>query len=135
MTATEPESGGPTEEAEFQALGERLLRTAKSSRTQAAVQALVQERTILEVPAVRHALVVDTDDGEVAHFEGLSGRQYGLGLDEGQRAFLHLVLSMVGIGITTLASVQDLDDRRLQIMVRAILRLAGNEDLAVGRRL
>ncbi|MET9814382.1 hypothetical protein [Streptomyces sp. NPDC006355] len=135
MTATEPEAGAPTEEDEFQALGERLLRTAKSTAYRAAVQALVQERTVLEVPAVRRALVVDTDDGEVAHFEGLSGRQYGLGLDEQQRAFLHLVLSMVGIGITTLASVQDLDDRRLQIMVRAILRLAGNEDLAVGRRL
>ncbi|MEU0199121.1 MULTISPECIES: hypothetical protein [unclassified Streptomyces] len=135
MTTPETEPSTPDADDEFQRLGEQLLRTAKSSRTQAAVQALVQERTILEVPAVRRALVVDTEDGEVAHFEGLSGLQYGLGLDEGQRAFLHLVLSMVGIGITTLASVQDLDDRRLQIMVRAILRLAGNEDIAVGRRL
>ncbi|CAL9308358.1 hypothetical protein [Streptomyces sp. SudanB52_2052] len=42
---------------------------------------------------------------------------------------------MVGIGITTLASVEDLDDRRLPIMLRAILRLAGNDDIAVGRRL
>ncbi|GGW79446.1 hypothetical protein [Streptomyces lomondensis] len=135
MTTPEAEPSTPDAEDEFQRLGEQLLRTAKSSRTRAAVQALVEERTILSVPAVRHALIVDTDDGEMAHFEGLSGRQHGPDLDEGQRAFLHLVLSMVGIGITTLTSVQDLNDRRLQIMLRAILRLAGNDKLAVGRRL
>ncbi|AXE85575.1 hypothetical protein [Streptomyces sp. Go-475] len=134
MTTIEPEAPD-TDTDEFERLGEQLVRTAKSSRVRAAVQALVEERTILEGRAVRHALIIDTDVGEVAHFEGLSGLQYGLGLDEGQRSFLHLVLSMVGIGITTLASVQDLDDRRLQIMLRAILRLAGNDDIAVGRRL
>ncbi|MER7402299.1 hypothetical protein ABT373_07305 [Streptomyces sp. NPDC000070] len=42
---------------------------------------------------------------------------------------------MVGIGITTLASVEDLDDRRLPIILRAILRLAGHETIAVGTRL
>ncbi|MFF5981366.1 hypothetical protein ACFY78_21200 [Streptomyces olindensis] len=134
MTNTEPKAPD-TETDELQRLGEQLLRTAKSSRARAAVQALVEERTILAVPAVRRALVTDTLDGAQAHFEALSGRQYGLGLDEGQRAFLHLVLPMVGIGITTLASVQDLDDHRLPIMLRAILRLTGNNDIAVGRHL
>lgn len=132
MTITESEV--PTETDELQALGEDLLRNA-NSRHQMAVQALIEERTILSVPAVQHALVVDTRKGRAPRFEGLSGLQYGLGLDEQQRTFLDLVLSMVGMGITTLASVEDLDDRRLPIILRAILRLAGNETIAVGTRL
>jgi hypothetical protein len=42
---------------------------------------------------------------------------------------------MVGIGLTTVASVQDLDERRLPIILRAILRLAGNDTIAVGTRM
>ncbi|MEV3967700.1 hypothetical protein AB0K68_06105 [Streptomyces sp. NPDC050698] len=138
MTGTEvetaaPEAPGPEEE--FQRLGRHLLRTAKNAPHRAAVQALVEERTILSLPAVQRALVVDTSRGQAARFKNLSGRQYGLGLDEGQRDFLGLILSMLGMGITTLASVQDLDDRRLPIILRAIVRLAGNETIAVGTRL
>ncbi|MFI7014371.1 hypothetical protein [Streptomyces sp. NPDC050164] len=135
MTPAEPEDEAPTEEDELQALGEQLLRTAKTSRDRLAVQTLVEERTILSVPAVRHALIIHTDDGEMVHFEGLRGHQYGLGLDRAQQSFLGLVLSMVGIGLTTVAAVQALDERQLQIMLRAILRLAGNETIAVGIRL
>jgi hypothetical protein len=135
MTTPEAETEAPEVSDEVSRLCEQMLRTAKTSRHRAAVQALVDERTILEVPAVRHALVVDTSRGARANFEGLSGIQYGLGLDEQQRTFLGLVLSMVGIGITTLASVEDLDDRRLPIILRAILRLAGNDTIAVGTRL
>ncbi|GGW78550.1 hypothetical protein [Streptomyces lomondensis] len=96
MTTPGAEPRTPDAEDEFQRLGAQLVRTAKSSRSRAAVQALVEERTILSVPAVRHALIVDTDDSEMAHFEGLAGHQYNLGLDKGQRCFLELVLSMVG---------------------------------------
>ncbi|MER6712546.1 hypothetical protein [Streptomyces sp. NPDC000877] len=135
MTTTEPGAEGPTEEVELQALGEQLLRTAKSSPARAAVQALIGEHTILSAPAVRQALILHTDDGEMAHFEGLAGHQYSLGLDKQQRCFLELVLSMVGIGMITLAVVQNLDDRRLALLLRATLRLAGNETLAVGTRL
>ncbi|MFE6194137.1 hypothetical protein [Streptomyces sp. NPDC057838] len=138
MTSAETETLVPEAvdpEAEYEQLGAELLRNTVNRRQRAAVQALVEERSVLSVPAVQRALIVDTRKGRAAHFEGLSGLQYGLGLDEQQRAFLHLVLSMVSIGITTLASVEDLDDRRLPIILRAILRLAGNEDLAVGRRL
>ncbi|MFD5156592.1 hypothetical protein ACFWMJ_00700 [Streptomyces hawaiiensis] len=130
---TAPDALDPTEE--FQRLGKQLLRTAKNSRAQAAIQALVEERTILDVPAVRHALIVDTSRGAQANFDGLLGRQYALGLDEQQRSFLGLVLSMVGIGMTTIAAVQDLDERCLPIILRAILRLAGNDTIAVGTRL
>ncbi|MET9678814.1 hypothetical protein [Streptomyces coeruleorubidus] len=123
------------DDAEFQDLCEQLVRTATSPLDRAAVQALVEERTILEVTAVRYALVVDTDHGPTARFEGLSGCQYTLGLDEEQRSFLGLVLSMVGIGLTTIAAVQDLDERRLPIILRAFLRLAGNDTIAVGTRM
>ncbi|GGX33697.1 hypothetical protein GCM10010383_75020 [Streptomyces lomondensis] len=98
MTTPEAEPGPPDTEDEFQRLGEHLLRTAKSSHARAAIQALIEEQTILSVPAVRHTLISDTDDGEMAHFEGLAGHQYSLGLDKGQRYFLELVLSMVGSG-------------------------------------
>ncbi|MFJ8047796.1 hypothetical protein [Streptomyces luteogriseus] len=120
---------------EWSRLCKQLARTAKSSRDKAAVQALVDERTILELPAVRRALIVDTNRGAKVSLESLSGRQYGLGLDAQQLSFLGLVLSMFGIGITTLAAVQDLDDRRLPILLRAILRLSGSETIAVGTRL
>ncbi|MER6709927.1 MULTISPECIES: hypothetical protein [unclassified Streptomyces] len=138
MTGTETEIPAPETvdpEAEYQQLCAELLRNTRFRRHRAAVQALVEERSVLSVPAVQRALIVDSRKGRAARFEGLSGLQYGLGLDEQQRAFLHLVLSMVGIGITTLASVEDLDDRRLPIVLRAILRLAGNDTIAVGTRL
>ena len=138
MTGSEAEPAvpeAPDPEEEFQRLCRQLRRTAKSQRDKAVVQALTEERTILELPAVRRALIVDTSRGAKVSMEALSGRQYGLGLDEQQLSFLGLILSMFGIGITTLAAVQDLDDRRLPIILRAILRLAGNEDIAVGRRL
>jgi hypothetical protein len=136
MTVTDAATtDAPDGEDEFQQLCRQLVRTAKSARVRAAVQALVEEQTILKAPTVRRALVVDTKRGAAVNFEGLSGLQYGLGLAEQQRLFLGLVLSMVGIGITTLAAVEDLDDRCLPIILRGILRLAGNETIAVGTRL
>ncbi|QWA20905.1 hypothetical protein KJK32_05070 [Streptomyces sp. JCM17656] len=44
-------------------------------------------------------LVVAGADGPVCRWEGLMGRLYGLGLDDQQRAFLGLVMGMVGIGL------------------------------------
>ncbi|MFF7485660.1 hypothetical protein ACFZBC_09190 [Streptomyces luteogriseus] len=138
MSSTETETAAPEApdpEAEYQQLSTELLRNTRIPRHRAAVQALIEERTILSLPAVQRALIVDSSKGRAAQLTELAGLQYALGLDEGQRRFLGLVLSMVGIGITTLSAVEDLDDRRLPIILRAILRLAGNEDIAVGRRL
>ncbi|MFF7310573.1 hypothetical protein [Streptomyces sp. NPDC008137] len=132
-TTTEPEP--PVEDDPLQALGKQLLRTATSPGARSAVQALLDERTVLEVPAVQRALVVDTGRGQRADFDGLLGRLYTLGLDEQQRSFLGLVLSMVGIGMTTIAAVQDLDERCLPIILRAVLRLADNDTIAVGTRI
>ena len=128
-----PEAADP--EAEYRQLSTELLRNTKIRRQRAAVQALIEERTILSLPAVQRALIVHSGKGRAARLTGLSGCRYTLGLDEGQRCFLGLVMSLVGMGITTLASVEDLDDRRLPIILRAILRLAGNETIAVGTRL
>ncbi|MFD5227408.1 hypothetical protein ACFWJ5_02475 [Streptomyces qaidamensis] len=138
MTGTEAEPAvpeTPDPEAEYQQLSKELLRNTRIRRHRAAVQALVEERTLLSLPAVQRALIVDSRKGRAAQLSALSGAQYALGLDEGQRTFLGLVLSMVGIGTATLASVEDLDDRRLPIILRAILRLAGNDTIAVGTRL
>ncbi|MGW0860974.1 hypothetical protein [Streptomyces sp. NPDC002611] len=120
---------------DFHELCEQLARAAESPSARTVVQALAEERTILDIAAARYALTVDVSGGAMACFEGLAGRQYTLGLDERQRAFLGLVLSMVGIGLTTVASVQDLDERRLPIILRAIVRLAGNDTIAVGTRM
>jgi hypothetical protein len=56
MTITEAETAvleAPDPAEEFQRLGAQLRRTAETPRDKAAVQALVEERTILELPAVR----------------------------------------------------------------------------------
>jgi hypothetical protein len=138
MTSTETETPVPETvdpEAEYEQLSRELMRNTLNRRHRAAVQALLEERTILSLPAVQQVLIVDSRKGRAAHFPELSGLQYALGLDAEQRCFLALVMSMVGLGITTLASVEDLDERRLPIILRAILRLAGNDTIAVGTRL
>jgi hypothetical protein len=138
VTGAEAETAvpeAPDPEAEYQQLSKELLRNTKIRRHRVAVQALTEERTILSLPAVQRALIVDSRNGRAAQLSALAGAQYALGLDEGQRTFLGLVLSMVGIGTATLASVEDLDDRCLPITLRSILRLAGNDTIAVGTRL
>lgn len=126
---------GAPEEADVLPLGELLVASAKSARDRAATQALAEEGELILRPAVRAALVVREDGRMTCRWEGLSGRLYTLGLDEDERAFLGLVLSMVGIGLHILSAVPDLDERRLSIILRAILRLAGNDRIAVGTRL
>ncbi|WP_079056382.1 hypothetical protein [Streptomyces caeruleatus] len=124
-----------TDEPDAPTLGEQLLASATYNRGRAATQALVEEETILALDNVRRLLVVEGEDGPVCHWEGLMGRLYGLGLDDVQRAFLGLVLGMVGIGLHTLFSVGELDERRLLILMRAMPTLAGNDRVAVGTRL
>lgn len=125
----------PADEAEAPTLGELLVRSAKSGRDRAAAQALAEEETLLAHGGVRATLVVKEGGRMTAVWERLMGRVYTLGLDEEQRAFLGLVLSMVGIGQVPLSAVEKLDERRLLIMQRAIVRLAGNDRIAVGTRL
>ncbi|MFD5634786.1 hypothetical protein ACFWJM_11685 [Streptomyces sp. NPDC127077] len=115
---------------------QRLIKSATSVGERAAAQALVAEETTLARENVQRTLgLLDRPSRSPVRWEGLMGRVYGLGLDEEQRAFLALVLSMVGMGSVSLAAVSDLDERRLAVMLRAIARLAGNDTLAVGTRI
>ena len=84
---------------------------------------------------MRDALLVEEDGRPACNWEGLTGKLYGLGLNEEQREFLGLVLGMVGIGLHTLTVVRALDERRLVILMRAIPTLADNDRIAVGTRM
>lgn len=131
MTETRAELA---DEADAPTLGDLLIASATYDRGRAAAQALVEEETILALDRVRRLLVVEGEDGPVCRWEGLMGRLYGLGLDDAQRAFLGLVLGMIGIGLHTLSAVEELDERRLLILMRAMPVLAGNDRIAVGTR-
>ena len=131
MTTTTTE---PAADVDEPSLGELLVRNARKGRDQVAAQALAEEETLLAHHGVRTALIVKDDGRMTAVWERLMGRLYTLGLDDQQRAFLGLVLSMVGIGHVSLTAVESLDERRLLILQRAIVRLAGNERIAVGTR-
>ncbi|MBT2675801.1 hypothetical protein J7E95_34420 [Streptomyces sp. ISL-14] len=133
MTMTETRAE-PTAGVDTPPLGQRLVESAQSSRSRAAAQALAEEETILALDSVRRLLVVEGEDGPVCHWEGLMGRLYGLDLDDAQRAFLGLVLGMTGIGLHILTAVEELDERRLLILMRAMPALAGNDRIAVGTR-
>ncbi|MET7731221.1 hypothetical protein ABZT02_07615 [Streptomyces sp. NPDC005402] len=132
MTTT---TRAPDADEDTPQLGELLVQSASNSRDRAAVQALAEEETLLAHPTVRAALVVKQDGRMTAVWDRLMGRVYTLGLDDEQRVFLGLVLSMVGIGSVPLSAVERLDERRLLIMQRAILRLAGNDRIAIGTRI
>ncbi|MET7481373.1 hypothetical protein ABZT17_44710 [Streptomyces sp. NPDC005648] len=132
MTTT---TGAPADAADEVSLGELLVQSSKGDRDRAAAKALAEEETLLAHKGVRAALIVKHDGRMTARWEGLMGRLYTLGLDDEQRAFLGLVLSMVGIGSIPLTAVESLDERRLLIFQRAIVRLAGNDRIAVGTRL
>ncbi|MFC7909082.1 hypothetical protein [Streptomyces nigra] len=122
------------DETDPKALEEQLIESA-TGRRRAAAQALVEEETILALDAVRRLLVVEGEDGPVCQWERLmGGRLHGLGLDEVQRAFLGLVMGMVGLSLHTLSAVEELDERRLLILMRAMPLLAANDRIAVGTR-
>jgi len=116
-------------------LGQLLVESSTRPRDRIAAQALAEEQTLLALPHLRRLLVVKDGGSVTARWENLMGRQYTLGLDEQQRAFLGLVLSMLAIGHTPLAAVEDLDERHLMIIQRAILKLAGNDRIAIGTRI
>jgi hypothetical protein len=124
----------PEAAEEIDTLGQLLIESAPRGRCRAATQALVEEETILALDSVRRLLVIEGAAGPVCSWEGLMGRLYGLGLDGAQRAFLGLVLGMVGIGLHTLSAVEELDERRLLILMRAMPVLAGNDRIAIGTR-
>ncbi|MER5213717.1 hypothetical protein ABT063_24875 [Streptomyces sp. NPDC002838] len=115
-------------------LGRLLVESAARDRDRIAAQALAEEETILALPKVRRLLVVEDRGRPTARWENLMGHQYTLNLNRPQFAFLGLVLSILSMGHIALAAVEDLDERRLLIIQRAILQLSGNNTIAVGTR-
>jgi len=123
------------EETDAPPFEELLLKAAVTPRDQAAVRALVEEEQILASDIVRRDLVQQTDAGVEFTWQHLACNLYGLGLDESGRAFVDLVLSIAWPHQTSLVRVMDLDERRLAILLRAMISLSGVDTLAVGTRL
>ncbi|MFE2421490.1 hypothetical protein [Streptomyces hokutonensis] len=135
MATSAPSAHTTDTEPESPALSEVLLRSAIGLRDRVAVQALVAEELLLARDAVRKALVAEQDGVTACRWEGMAGRLYTLGLDASDRAFLGLVLSIVGVQQSYLAAVEYLDERRLKIVLQAMLRLANNDRIAIGTRM
>ncbi|MFI6276700.1 hypothetical protein [Streptomyces sp. NPDC050988] len=135
MTTTKETDVHTIDEEDAPSLGALLLASAANPRHKAAVRALVDEEIILRRDLVRIALVVKTPEGRMGcDWERFGKRLYTLGLNEGERAFLDLVLSIAGPHQTSLARVLELDDRRLAIVLRATVQLSGCDTLAIGTR-
>lgn len=113
-----------------------LLQSAVDLRERVAVGALAEEGTLLAKDSVREALVWEPGDGTArCAWERLTGRIYDLGLDDDERAFLDMLLSMAGVmHQTSLVRVIGMDEHRLAIILRAMIRLSGCDTLAVGTR-
>lgn len=133
MTVTTP--AAEAEAVEAPTFEEQLLKTAATPREQAAVRALVDEHQILARDAFRRALVWDTADGMEFSWQNLACYLYGLRLADAERSFVDLVLSIASPHQTSLTRVMDLDERRLAIVLRAMISLSGVDTLAVGTRI
>ncbi|MFF1596555.1 hypothetical protein ACFVYV_03500 [Streptomyces mirabilis] len=117
-------------------LGELLLKSTATLRERVAVQALVEEERIFTLDRVRSALISRAGDGTMqCDWDRMLGRLYSLGLNDEERAFLGLVLSIVGPSQTSLVRVMQLDERRLAIILRAMVRLSSCDTIAVGTRI
>jgi hypothetical protein len=136
MTTTKAAPFLEQEDADVLAFGKQLLKAAATPREKAAVWALVEERKILTLPAVRRNLASQPDSGGRVQFtwQHLACSLYGLGLDESGRAFLDLILSIAWPHQTSLMRVLDLDERRLTIVLQAMTRLAGNDTITITAR-
>ena len=136
MTTTKAAPFLEQEDADVLAFGKLLLKAAVTPREKAAVWALVEERKILTHKAVRRELASQSGSGGRVQFtwEHLACSLYGLGLDDAERAFVDLVLSIAWPHQTSLMRAIDLDERRLAIVLQAMTRLAGNDTITITAR-
>ncbi|MFE7269842.1 hypothetical protein [Streptomyces sp. NPDC057623] len=135
LTPDTTAAGATADEPDAPSLGELLARSAASLRERTAVQCLAEEEELPALSNVRAALVTTEDGVMTCRWASLAGRMYTLGLDEVERAFLGLVLSIVGVRQCHLAAVRHLNERRLKIVLLAMVRPTGNDRIAIGTRL
>ncbi|MGX2998066.1 hypothetical protein JNUCC64_28010 [Streptomyces sp. JNUCC 64] len=116
-------------------LADRITHWAGTRDTgeRAAIAALVQEGDLLAREDVRELLVVD--NGTTAHcdwprFE--ARYRSTLVLDTNERAFLDLVVAIGFPRLVPLWQVENLDERRLVVVLRALAAVAGPNTVAVG---
>ncbi|MEU0689311.1 hypothetical protein [Streptomyces uncialis] len=101
----------------------------------AALAALIEEGDILARGDVRDLLVVENDAFVFCDWPRFEARyRCVLVLDEGEDAFLTLVLATAFPRLVPLWKVEVLGERRLGVVLRALARLAGCTALAVGVR-
>lgn len=135
MTATE--SFLEVEETDTPTLEERLLEKTTHPRDKAALRALIEEGTLLNEDSVRRNLIVTTDRGVPTGcaWDRLAKARFGLDLNEEQRIFLDVILSIAGPHHVNLGWLMEIDDRRLAILLRAMTEMAGNDTIAIGTKL
>ncbi|MFD7551767.1 hypothetical protein ACFV0R_17755 [Streptomyces sp. NPDC059578] len=118
-------------------LSDRLTAWARTRDTgeRAAVAALLQESDVLAREDVRDLLVIDTGKRAYCDWPRFEG-QYRtvLVLDTSERAFLDLVVAVGFPRLVPLWQVENLGERRLAIVLRALAALAGVDTIAVGTR-
>ncbi|MEU9172202.1 hypothetical protein AB0D34_31180 [Streptomyces sp. NPDC048420] len=134
VTRTPTPADATAEETLTPSLSELLIRSAVGLRDRTAVQALVEEDKLLSRDNVRTALVSKQNGVMTCRWESVAKRTHTLGLDDGEQAFLELVLSIAGIRQSYLTAVALLDERRLKILLQALTRLACNDRIAIGTR-
>ncbi|MFD8937341.1 hypothetical protein ACFV0R_19165 [Streptomyces sp. NPDC059578] len=118
-------------------LTDRLTAWARTRDTgeRAAVAALIQEGDILAREDVRDLLVVDTGKRTSLDWPRFEAQyKAALVLDTGERAFIDLVVAIAFPRLVPLWQVENLGERRLAIVLRALASLAGSDTIAVGVR-
>lgn len=138
MTATEPFLDQEDQEDTVTlALEKLLLKKTTQLRDKAALRALIEEETVLARDNVRQNLIVTNDRGTPTGcaWDRLAKARFGLGLDEEQRIFLDVILSVAGPHHVNLGWLMEIDDRRLAILLRAMTEMAGNDTIAIATKL
>ncbi|MCX4661519.1 hypothetical protein [Streptomyces uncialis] len=118
-------------------LSDRLTEWARTRDIgeRAAVAALIEEGDVLAREDVLHLLVVETDETVFCDWPRFEAEYRSvLVLDPGEDAFLTLVIATAFPRLVPLWKVEELGDRRLAVVLRALARLAGSDTIAVGAR-
>lgn len=116
---------------------EKLLKKLTQPRDKAGLRALLEEETVLALDTVRRNLIVTDDQGVATGlaWDRLSKARFGLDLDEQQKIFLEVILSIASPHHVNLGWLMELDDRRLAILLRAMAEMAGSDVIAIATRI